>query len=100
MDTILFWQKAAKKLFFGTGSLLFLLAFFLHNNFHPEISKLLIFILDLPFLFFTLIYLLTSLKINQTEEEPSQITESLLIFLSCFIFALILFFNFAYPDLI
>ncbi len=98
MESIKNIYLVSKFLFFSTGSVIFLLAFFLRNGFFTHYSKFGILILDVPFLFFGLVYLLSNIK--KEEEEYNSVMEGFISFFGILIFALIVFFHFAFPDLI
>ncbi len=95
-------NHAAKHLFLITGTLIFISVFFLKNDmylwFFPDMFKMSLYILDLPFLFFTLVYFVTRIKMNNTMED--NLVESFLIFFSIIVFTFIIFFHIAFPDLV
>jgi hypothetical protein len=57
-----------------------------------------LFMLDIPFVFFSLVFLLTTVKLK--EKEFNSIVASIIYFLSLLLFGVIIFFHLAYPDLI
>jgi len=98
MESIKIINFAARVLFFSTGFLFFILGFLLKNNYFAHFAKMCIYILDLPFIFFAVTFFLTSLKLKTTDYH--SITESLAAFFMLLLLAFLLFFHFAFPDLV
>jgi len=90
-------NTAAKTLFFITGTIIFVSAFCLKNNFFTSQAKLILFLLDLPFLFFAILFFFTTIKIS---DYKKPIVESILMFFLILFFAILIFFHWAFPDLI
>ena len=98
MESLKNIQLAARALFFSTGILLLVFIFMLKNGISADFSKMIVFTFDLPFLFFGLVYLLTGLKLQ--EKQQHSLPESFITFFALIFFAFVVFFQFAYPDLI
>jgi hypothetical protein len=99
INFLYFWTKT---LFFCLGIIIFITVFMFKNNFYPNLSKFILVISDLPFLFIGSVYFILKQKIitEEYQEEFSSLSRNILPFLILVIFALIVFFHFTFPDLI
>jgi len=97
MESIKNIYGVSRILFFTTGIFIFFAAFALRNNMFMPWSKMALFILDLPFIFFALSFMMSSLFMR---EERNSVLEGFAIFGSLLFFAGVLFFHFAFRDLV
>lgn len=84
--------------FYLLGAICFLLIFFLHNQFFGDLPLLILKTLDLPFAFNSLLYGGLSLRFALGENVKSDMLDAVLMFLGVFIFAVVVYLNFAFTD--
>ncbi|PCI24451.1 hypothetical protein COB57_04565 [Candidatus Peregrinibacteria bacterium] len=90
--------SAAQFLFFLTGFILFLSAFFFRNGMYMQETNMILFLLDIPFFFFA--SLLATLCLHTDKNKLSEPWKYILSFVIIILFSFYLFFSFGFPDLI
>lgn len=78
---------------------MFFFGFFMKSGMSDGIAPMFVLILDTPLLLFGLVYLVTGFRVRADDGE-SSLFESIVSLVAIVLFALFLFFQFAYPDLI
>lgn len=86
--------------FYLFGFVFFILALLIHNQFNGNTPLILLKTLDLPFAFIALLYGGLSLRSALGENIKSDMLDAVLMFIGVFLFALIVYLNFAFPDFI